>query len=105
MPTSYRTEAAEPMGGPIVATKLHIPEVLAGRASRPGLVGALRDSGNVRLILVSAPRGCRQDHPTGQLAGRPGGATPVRMAITGQPGQRPGPLLELRAGRIADRGT
>ena len=57
MSTLYTTEAAEPVGGPIVATKLHIPEVQAGRSSRPDLMGALRENGNVRLVLVSAPAG------------------------------------------------
>ena len=57
MSTLYTTEAAEPVEGPIVATKLHIPEVQAGRSSRPDLMGALRENGNVRLVLVSAPAG------------------------------------------------
>ena len=43
--------------GPIVATKLHIPELLAGRVSRPSLVAELRDGAGARLILVSAPAG------------------------------------------------
>jgi LuxR family transcriptional regulator, maltose regulon positive regulatory protein len=43
--------------GPIVATKLHVPELLAGRVSRPGLVAELRDGSSARLILVSAPAG------------------------------------------------
>ena len=57
MPTPDKTEVVEPAAGPIVATKLHIPELQIGRASRPGLVGALRSSASVRLILVSAPAG------------------------------------------------
>ena len=43
--------------GPIVATKLHVPELLAGRVSRPSLVAELRDAAGVRLVLVSAPAG------------------------------------------------
>ena len=43
--------------GPIVATKLHVPELLAGRVSRPSLVAELRDGASARLILVSAPAG------------------------------------------------
>ncbi|MGA9833264.1 MAG: hypothetical protein WBQ71_19275, partial [Trebonia sp.] len=43
--------------GPIVATKLHAPELLAGRVSRPSLVAELRDAVGVRLVLVSAPAG------------------------------------------------
>ena len=43
--------------GPIVATKLHVPEPLAGRVSRPSLVAELRDAAGVRLVLVSAPAG------------------------------------------------
>jgi LuxR family transcriptional regulator, maltose regulon positive regulatory protein len=50
-------EAAERAGGPIVATKLHVPTVLAGRVSRPSLVAELRDSVRARLILISAPAG------------------------------------------------
>jgi LuxR family transcriptional regulator, maltose regulon positive regulatory protein len=53
----YRTEATESAVGPIVATKLHIPELLAGRVSRPSLVAELRDGAGARLILVSAPAG------------------------------------------------
>jgi len=55
--TSDRTEAAESAVGPIVATKLHAPELLAGRVSRPGLVAELRDGSTARLILISAPAG------------------------------------------------
>ncbi|MGC1568584.1 MAG: LuxR C-terminal-related transcriptional regulator [Trebonia sp.] len=43
--------------GPIVATKLHVPELLAGRVSRPSLVAELRAAAAVRLVLVSAPAG------------------------------------------------
>jgi LuxR family transcriptional regulator, maltose regulon positive regulatory protein len=43
--------------GPIVATKLHVPELLAGRVSRQSLVAELRDGSSARLILVSAPAG------------------------------------------------
>ena len=43
--------------GPIVATKLHVPELLAGRVSRPSLVAELRDAASARLVLVSAPAG------------------------------------------------
>jgi LuxR family transcriptional regulator, maltose regulon positive regulatory protein len=43
--------------GPIVATKLHVPELLPGRVSRPSLVAELRDGASARLILVSAPAG------------------------------------------------
>jgi LuxR family transcriptional regulator, maltose regulon positive regulatory protein len=43
--------------GPIVATKLHVPELLAGRVSRPRLVAELRDAASARLVLVSAPAG------------------------------------------------
>jgi LuxR family transcriptional regulator, maltose regulon positive regulatory protein len=43
--------------GPIVATKLHVPELLAGRVSRPSLVAELRDGASARLILISAPAG------------------------------------------------
>ncbi len=43
--------------GPIVATKLYVPELLAGRVSRPSLVAELRDGAGARLILVSAPAG------------------------------------------------
>jgi LuxR family transcriptional regulator, maltose regulon positive regulatory protein len=43
--------------GPIVATKLHAPELLAGRVSRPSLVAELRGGSSARLILVSAPAG------------------------------------------------
>jgi LuxR family maltose regulon positive regulatory protein len=43
--------------GPIVATKLHVPELLPGRVSRPSLVAELRDGVSARLILVSAPAG------------------------------------------------
>jgi LuxR family maltose regulon positive regulatory protein len=43
--------------GPIVATKLHVPELLAGWVSRPSLVAELRDAAGVRLVLVSAPAG------------------------------------------------
>ena len=50
-------EAAERAGGPIVATKLHVPPVLAGRVSRPSLVAELRDNVRARLILISAPAG------------------------------------------------
>jgi LuxR family transcriptional regulator, maltose regulon positive regulatory protein len=57
VPTPHTTEAAEPAGGPIVATKLHIPDVQIGRVSRPGLVSVLRNSASVRLVLVSAPAG------------------------------------------------
>jgi LuxR family transcriptional regulator, maltose regulon positive regulatory protein len=53
----YRTEATESAVGPIVATKLHVPELLAGRVSRPSLVAELRDAAGVRLVLVSAPAG------------------------------------------------
>src|SRR5580692_9597516 len=53
----YRTEATELAVGPIVATKLHVPELLAGRVSRPSLVAELRDAAGVRLVLVSAPAG------------------------------------------------
>ena len=49
--------AAEPGGGPLVATKLHIPEPPADRVSRPSLVAELRDGFRARLILVSAPGG------------------------------------------------
>ena len=55
--TPYRTEAAESAGGPIVATKLHVPELPAGRVSRPSLVAELRAGSRVRLVLVSAPAG------------------------------------------------
>ena len=55
--TPYRTEAAESAGGPIVATKLHVPELPAGRVSRPSLVAELREGSSARLILVSAPAG------------------------------------------------
>jgi LuxR family transcriptional regulator, maltose regulon positive regulatory protein len=55
--TSNGNEAAEPCGGPIVATKLHIPELPADRVSRPSLVAELRDGSRARLILVSAPAG------------------------------------------------
>lgn len=51
------TEAAEPAGGPIVATKLHAPELPAGRVARPSLVAELRNSASARLILISAPAG------------------------------------------------
>jgi LuxR family maltose regulon positive regulatory protein len=51
------TEATESAVGPIVATKLHVPELLVGRVSRPGLVAELRDGSSARLILVSAPAG------------------------------------------------
>jgi LuxR family maltose regulon positive regulatory protein len=54
--TSYSNEAAEP-GGPLVATKLHIPLLLADRVSRPSLVAELRNGSRARLILVSAPGG------------------------------------------------
>ena len=54
--TSYSNEAAEP-GGPLVATKLHIPLLSADRVSRPSLVAELRDGSRARLILVSAPAG------------------------------------------------
>ncbi|MGH3419847.1 MAG: AAA family ATPase, partial [Streptosporangiaceae bacterium] len=57
MSTPHRTEAAEPGGGPIVATKLHVPELPADRVSRPSLVAELRDGSRARLILVSAPAG------------------------------------------------
>jgi LuxR family transcriptional regulator, maltose regulon positive regulatory protein len=43
--------------GPIVATKLHVPELPAGRVSRPSLVAELREGSRARLILVSAPAG------------------------------------------------
>ena len=43
--------------GPIVATKLHVPELPAGRVSRPSLVAELREGSSARLILVSAPAG------------------------------------------------
>jgi LuxR family transcriptional regulator, maltose regulon positive regulatory protein len=43
--------------GPIVATKLLVPEVPAGRVSRPSLVAELRDNRRARLILISAPAG------------------------------------------------
>jgi LuxR family maltose regulon positive regulatory protein len=43
--------------GPIVATKLHVPELLAGQVSRPSPVAELRDGASARLILVSAPAG------------------------------------------------
>ena len=55
--TPDRAEAAEPGGGPIIATKLHIPELPADRVSRPSLVAELRDGSRARLILVSAPAG------------------------------------------------
>jgi LuxR family maltose regulon positive regulatory protein len=51
------TEAAEPGGGPLVATKLHVPELPADRVSRASLVAELRDGSRARLILVSAPAG------------------------------------------------
>ena len=57
MPRPYRTEATESAVGPIVATKLHVPELLAGRVSRPSLVAELRDGASARLILISAPAG------------------------------------------------
>ena len=55
--TSYRNEAAEPGGGPLVATKLYVPVLPADRVSRPSLVAELRDGSRARLILVSAPAG------------------------------------------------
>jgi LuxR family maltose regulon positive regulatory protein len=55
--TPDRTEAAESAWGPIVATKLHVPQLPAGRASRPSLVAELRESSGTRLVLVSAPAG------------------------------------------------
>ena len=55
--TSYRNEAAEPGGGPLVATKLYVPVLSADRVSRPSLVAELRDGSRARLILVSAPAG------------------------------------------------
>ena len=57
LPRPYWTEATESAVGPIVATKLHVPELLAGRVSRPSLVAELRDGAGVRLVLVSAPAG------------------------------------------------
>jgi LuxR family transcriptional regulator, maltose regulon positive regulatory protein len=41
----------------IVATKLHVPELPADRASRPILVTELREGSRARLILVSAAAG------------------------------------------------
>jgi hypothetical protein len=55
--TPYGTEAGERVGGPIVATKLHVPQLLPGRVSRPSLVAELRAGSRARLILVSAPAG------------------------------------------------
>jgi len=55
--TSHRNEAAEPGGGPLVATKLHIPVLPTDRVSRPSLVTELREGSRARLILVSAPAG------------------------------------------------
>lgn len=40
-----------------MATKLHVPELLPGRVSRPSLVAELREGSSARLILVSAPAG------------------------------------------------
>jgi LuxR family maltose regulon positive regulatory protein len=40
-----------------VATKLHAPDLLAGRGSRQSLVSQLREGSNARLILISAPAG------------------------------------------------
>jgi LuxR family transcriptional regulator, maltose regulon positive regulatory protein len=40
-----------------VATKLHVPELLPSRVSRPSLVAELRAGSSARLILVSAPAG------------------------------------------------
>jgi LuxR family maltose regulon positive regulatory protein len=55
--TSYGNEAAEPGTGPLIATKLHIPVLPAGRVSRPALVAQLRDASRARLILISAQAG------------------------------------------------
>ncbi len=55
--TSYGNETAEPGGGPLVATKLHVPVLSADRVSRPSLVAKLRDGYRARLILISAPAG------------------------------------------------
>jgi len=57
LPRPYWTEATESAVGPIVATKLHVPELLADRVSRQSLVAELRDGSSARLILVSAPAG------------------------------------------------
>jgi LuxR family maltose regulon positive regulatory protein len=41
----------------VVSTKLHIPEVIADRVSRPELVRTLRDASGARVLLLSAPAG------------------------------------------------
>ena len=55
--TPGSTQAAKPAHGPVVATKLHAPELKADRVSRASLVATLRDEVSARLILVSAPAG------------------------------------------------
>ena len=50
-------KAGDPAGAPFVATKLHPPELLRGRVSRPSLVAELRQATSARLVLVSAPAG------------------------------------------------
>ena len=55
--TSDGTEAIEPAGSPVVVTKLHAPELVADRVSRPDLVAALHERPSARLVLVSAPAG------------------------------------------------
>jgi LuxR family transcriptional regulator, maltose regulon positive regulatory protein len=55
--TRYRTEETQSAEGPIVATKLHVPELLADRVARPSLVAQLREASSARLILVSALAG------------------------------------------------
>jgi LuxR family transcriptional regulator, maltose regulon positive regulatory protein len=55
--TTHIAEPAQPGWVPMLATKLYVPELLAGRVSRPSLVAELRDSVRARLILISAPAG------------------------------------------------
>ena len=47
----------EPVDSPVVVTKLHAPELVTDRVSRPSLVAALRERSSARLVLVSAPAG------------------------------------------------
>ena len=55
--TPSGTELGEPAAAPIVATKLHVPDLLAGRVSRQSLVSQLREGSSARLIVISAPAG------------------------------------------------